>query len=188
MTSIFDRTFWYRQSEGKTSKEDYFTETFVAILEKVEGLKIDFIKYLLCSEVNEVTEIEGVYLQSQKSFWDARRRVDIYVDARGIERQRHLMIIESKIDAPEGSGQLDAYMKLLKNERAATSRTLVYITRGSQKPRKKYQRGNVRFRRLRWFEVYNWLEGWNESQGHDSALGGSVIQRDGSTPIGVLTH
>ena len=175
MGSIFDRIFWYRQSDEMTRQEDYFTETLVAILEKVEGLKIAFVKHLNCDEDKEVLEIERVYLQSQKSFWDAGRRVDIYVDARDIERKRHLMIIENKIDAPEGVDQLDAYMNLLKNERSAASRTLIYITRRSQKPGKKNQLGNVRFKHLRWFEVYNWLKRWNESQSNDSAMGRSLL-------------
>lgn len=175
MTSIFDRLFWYRQSEGKTPKEDYVTETLVAILEKVEGLKVSFVKYLICGEGNEGLEVERVYLQTQKTFWDVRRRPDIYVEAREVERKRHLLFIENKIDAPEGVRQLDDYMKLLKNERTATSRTLVYITRRSQKPDNKNIPSNVRFIHLRWFEVYNWLKRWNESQSSDGVVGRSLL-------------
>jgi len=47
MASIFNRIFKYRQSEHKTPSEDYFTETFVAVLKRCKPLRFEFASWLM---------------------------------------------------------------------------------------------------------------------------------------------
>ena len=46
MSSIFNRIFRYRQREQRTPREDYFTETFVAVIEKYDELRIALVAWL----------------------------------------------------------------------------------------------------------------------------------------------
>ena len=127
MASIFDRIFRYRQSDGRTPREDYFTEILADVLEKHEALGTAFVGYL-----TSCNDIQRIDIQTQKRFGDAQRRPDVYVTARDSTNGRHVLIVENKIDALEGKNQLRDYMRLLAQEENAESRTLVYITRSSR--------------------------------------------------------
>ena len=169
MASIFNRIFRYRQSDGRTPKEDYFTEIFVDVLEKHEALGAAFVGYL-----TSCADIQRIDIQTQRRFGDAQLRPDVYVTACDSTDGRHVLIVENKIDALEGENQLRNYMGLLTQEEDAKSRTLVYITRSSGSDfDKKSERAE--FKHLYWFEVYEWIRSWVESPENNSGTSGELI-------------
>ena len=159
MSSIFNRIFRYRQSKHRTPSEDYFTETFVAVLDRCKPLRIAFVEWLIGSKNIKRENIESVSIETQKSFTDGgiARRPDIWVEARDAEGRRHVAIIENKIDSRQGENQLSDYAKILEGERQAKSCTLVYITKYSEETNFQYGE-NLSFKHLKWFEVYGHLD------------------------------
>ena len=154
MSGIFSRIFRYRQSESRTPSEDYFTETFVAVLERCEPLRTAFVEWLIGPEKMKRENIKTVRFETQKTF--AEGRPDIWVEARDDAGKRHVAIVENKIDAHQGVNQLSNYASILQGERNADSRTLVYLTKHSEEP--SFQDGeNMGFKHRRWFEVYRIL-------------------------------
>ena len=160
--------FRYRPSERKTPREDYFTEIFASTLEKYDALKTAFICHLISDD-----DIQAADIQTQKNFHG--RRVDVYVEARDVKERRHVLIIENKIDAPQGPDQLATYMGLLEQEQNTDSKTLVYITKRSENPVFKNQPDSVQFKHIKWFEVYNWIKCWAETPDNGDATAGDVL-------------
>ena len=168
MASIFDRIFWYRQSNGRTPSEDYFTELFSAVLEKCEALGTTIVGKLI--SLNDITTAR---IQTQKYFRSFRRRVDMYVTMRDGAGREHVMIIESKLDSVQAENQLADYIEILARHRDATTRTLIYVTRKSEKldvPTLENQQPSVSFKHLRWSQVYDWIKECAETlDEHDAA-------------------
>ena len=169
MASIFDRIFRYRQSDDRTPKEDYFTEILADVLEKHKALGAAFVGYLVSRD-----DIQRMEIQTQRHFGDAQRRPDVYVTARDRTNERHVLIVENKIDALEGENQLRDYMELLKKEKGAKSRNLVYITRHS-KPDFDEKSDHVKFKHLYWYEVYGWIRSWVEKSKNEGEGGGELV-------------
>ena len=124
MPGVFSRIFRYRQSESKSPSEDYFTETFVAVLEECKPLCTAFIEWLIGRENIERGNIKTVLIETQKTF--AEGRPDIWVEVRDNADRRHVAIVENKIDARQGENQLSNYASILEGKRSVESRTLVY--------------------------------------------------------------
>ena len=169
MASIFDRIFRYRQSDGRTPWEDYFTEILADVLEKHEALGTAFVRYLTSRD-----DIQRIDIQTQRSFGDAQRRPDVYVTAHDRINERHLLVVENKIDALEGVNQLADYMRILEQEEDVKSRTLVYITRCSR-PDFGEELHHVKFKHLYWFEVYDWIRDWVKYSEVEGARDGELV-------------
>ena len=178
MSGIFDQIFRYRQSEHSTPRENYFTETFVEVLERYEPLRIAFVALLLDRDNVERENIETVHMETQKSFkiLGNTRIPDIWVQARDGAGKRHILIIENKIDSDVIRQQLFDYADILERERGAKSRTLVCITKNSVEPdfleairQDTLNRENVDFQPRKWFEVYRKLD--QEHQPSDECVG-----------------
>lgn len=156
MSSIFDRIFQYRQREQRTPREDYFTETFVAVIEKCDELRIALAAWLA-----EVEGIRSVRIETQRRFTVADsgnpRRPDIWMEANDAQDARHWIIVENKIDSGEGENQLADYAKILKARPESGSSTLVYLTKYSSATDSFSDEG-VRFKHLRWSKVYDFLQ------------------------------
>ena len=163
MSSIFDRIFKYRESEKRSPREDYFTEVFASILDKHDALKTAFVEHLIGHDRGGAVEIHKAEVETQKSFRGGARRVDLYMEAFDRRKKRHLLIIENKIDSGEGEGQLDAYAKLLERAKDASTRTLVYITKRTSNSHFEIKTRRVRFRHIKWFDMYNWVKLWAET-------------------------
>ena len=158
MSSIFDRIFKHRQSDHNTPSENYFTETFVAVLERCEPLRVSFAAWLVDLEP-EIVKV--VHFKTQKSFSidrnGARRQPDVWLEVRDAADKRYVAIIENKIDSVEGKNQLSDYARIIEREQGAKSRTLVYITKYSE--HLNFQAtDNIKFTHLKWSDVYWKLE------------------------------
>ena len=151
MTSVFGQLFKYRPRENRLPKEDFFTEALAGVLQKTpDDLRNKFVKWLI--EHNDYkVEITEANIYTQKQVIGGR--LDIYINAKSADGQRHVVAVENKISAEEGGNQLGRYSGHLGTENAET-RTLVYITLLSE-PKKKPD--NVTFKSLKWFQVYDWL-------------------------------
>ena len=154
MPGIFNRIFRYRQSDAKTPSEDYFTETFVAVLEGCEPLRAAFIEWLIGPKNMNGQSIKAVRIQTQRTF--AEGRPDVWVDVLDTADKRHVAIVENKIDASQGENQLSDYAGILERNRRVESRTLVYLTKHSEEPNFR-RRENICFKHRRWFDVYRVL-------------------------------
>ena len=157
MASIFDRIFRYRQSAGRTPREDYFTELFASILEKCEYLGVRIVGKLI--SCNNITKVK---VETQKHFSSLGRRVDLYVTAWDGNGQRHVLVVESKLDSVAGENQLPDYIELLARDEDAHSRTLAYITKKSEDPgiselECQGRQSNITFKYLKWSQVYGWI-------------------------------
>lgn len=156
--SIFGRVFRYRQSDNRSPTEDFFTEVFVGTLESSDLLSKAFVGHLLD------TDVDSVRFETQKTV--DQGILDVWVDAHDRDG-RHVIAFENKIGAMEGHGQLHKYERYLGIQNAKTKR-LYYLTLHSP-TNFEPQVDGVEFRRMQWFEVYNWIKAW--LPGHEQAIG-----------------
>ena len=163
MSGIFNRIFRYRQREGRTPSEDYFTEVFVAVIERHDELG----RALAAAWLNDLdaSDIRSVSIKTQRKFSlmsiGVNRKPDIWMEAIDSSNERHWILVENKIDSAEGENQLKDYARILGEAQGLKSRTLVYITKYSSET-SFCGDGTVSFRPLRWPEVYVFLQ--NELQ------------------------
>ena len=155
MYSIFSSIFRYRPQPLRSPEEDYFTEVFAGVLRASPRLGIGFVKWITGKYV------DSVHIETQKSI-PSGDRLDVWIDARDRHiGTRHLLAIEHKIGSAEGRNQLQRYEAHLRQDRAATTRTLVYTTRHERKAWEGTSgEPEVKFRNLHWFQVADWIKGW----------------------------
>ena len=153
-TDLFSRLFRYRPTHGRVPWEDWFTESFAAVLNRYPKLGAAYAGHLTGRDV-ETTDIE-----TQRTFDNARP--DMWVDARDADGGRHVVMVEHKMAAPAEAPQLRAYERRLQGLTAET-RTLVHIAGSSAPPDFKSTAASVRFQGFKWFEIYRWLERWTAS-------------------------
>jgi len=158
MSSIFNRIFQYRQREQRTPREDYFTETFVAVIERYDELRDALAGWLAGVEVEK---IQSVRIETQRSFSVAdsgnRRRPDIWMEVKDVDDACHWVIVENKIDSGEGDNQLADYAKILESHSGLVTKSLVYITKFSSSTDPPSAK-EVKFKHLRWSRVYDFLQ------------------------------
>ena len=153
-TDLFSRLFRYRSTDRRRAWEDWFTESFAAVLERYPKLGVAYAGHLIGRDV-EMADIE-----TQKTFGNARP--DMWVDARAADGGRHVVMIEHKMGAPAMAPQLKAYERCLQGLTAET-RTLVHIAGSSAPPDVEMTASDVRFKCLKWFQIYRWLARWTAS-------------------------
>ncbi len=163
MESLFKRLFRYRPTEGRQPKEDWFTESFAAVLDRQPRLGRAYAGRLIGRDV-ETADIE-----TQRTFDVARP--DMWIDARDAEGRRHVVMVEHKMGAPAERPQLEAYERRLRGLTAET-KTLVHVAGSTETPDFEVTDSSVRFECLRWFEVYQWLRCWAAS----TRSGGEAVQ------------
>ena len=156
MSSFFSQIFRYRPRLGRMPQEDFFTEVFAGVLQANHSLRVAFVRWLICHDVDSVS------LVTQKTV-PGGDRLDVWIDARD-ERTgaRHVVAMENKIGAAEGKDQLLRYVSHLKSEEAeADTRTLVYATRHERTTFRPSGDGpEVKFRAIHWFDVADWMRKW----------------------------
>ena len=150
-TDLFSRLFRYRSTDRRRAWEDWFTESFAAVLERYPKLGAAYAGHLIGRDV-EMADIE-----TQKTFGNARP--DMWVDARDADGGRHVVMVEHKMGAPAEVPQLQAYEWRLQGLTAET-RTLVHIAGSSAPPDFDVTADSVTFKCFKWFQVYRWLARW----------------------------
>lgn len=155
MDSVFARLFRYRPSVDRLPQEDFFTEALAGVLLADRLFREAFVSWLIDREVDHVG------IETQKSV-GADNRIDIWIEARNDSLgSRHVVAMENKIQAGEGTDQLARYEAQLKCDADADTRTLVYATLHERRcfdPTPKDP--EVRFRPVHWFQVADWIRRW----------------------------
>ena len=151
MTSIFSRIFPYRQSEGRTPCEDFFTETFVYVVSESELFKHKFVMWLF----NQMLELENIRIEIETYRRFGRLCPDICVEVQDTDNNRYVAIIESKIDSCQRNNQLQDYDNILvQNWQNYLSKTLVYITKYNEDVSDYNKSNNIEFRPHQWSDLY----------------------------------
>lgn len=169
MTGFLERLFKYREKQGRSSKEDYFTEALAGVLEGAPEVVAAFATWL----TGRKCKYKSASVVTQEVVGDGR--LDMWLEARDGNDRPHLIVLENKLDAPQGREQLRRYENYLASQKAE-SRTLVYVTiheRSDFQP----SSGAVSFRNRHWFEVYEWLTNWVQERGDLEARVG-VLTRE----------
>lgn len=152
MADLFSRLFRYRSTERRRAWEDWFTESFAAVLVQYPKLGTAYASHLIGHGV------ETADIDTQRTFDNARP--DMWMDARDAAGGRHLVMVEHKMGAPAEGTQLHAYERCLQRLTAET-RTLVHIAGSSAPPDFEVTARDVKFKSLKWFQVYRWLGRWS---------------------------
>ncbi len=153
-TDLFSRLFRYRPTHGRLPWEDWFTESFVAVLDRYPKLGVAYASHLIGRDVDTAD------IETQRTFDNARP--DMWVDARDADGGRHVVMVEHKMGALAEAPQLQAYERRLQGLTAET-RTLVHIAGSSAPPDFDVTSDSVTFKSFKWFQVYRWLGRWTVS-------------------------
>ena len=151
MADLFSRLFRYRPRERRRPWEDWFTESFAAVLDQYPKLGAAYASHLIGRDVDTAD------IETQRTFDNARP--DMWVDARDAEGGRHVVMVEHKLGAPAEARQLQDYEQRLQSFPAKT-RTLVHIAGSSTPPDFRVTTAGVEFKCLKWFQIYRWLARW----------------------------
>lgn len=156
--SLFARLFKYRPSEGRSPQEDFLTEALAGVLESSFPLRAAFVNWLVECDL----DFERVCVETQKSVGGSGR-LDLWIEAREQSGERHAIVFENKIEAPEGEGQLRSYERYLRERpEKRERRTLIYLTPHTRSDFSPADDSLVTFRPLRWFEVFHWFKTWTQ--------------------------
>lgn len=146
--------FKYRAATGRTPREDYLTECLAGVLQSSAELRREFFQFTTGCNA------ENVVLATQTVAGEAGR-LDVLLEGFRSDGDRiHVAILEHKIDAPPGIGQLQRYEGWLSSQ-AAPARTLVYVAPpGRASGHVAADPDLVRFHEMTWPRVSHWLAGW----------------------------
>ena len=150
--SLFDRLYRYRPSENRSPTEDFLTEALAGVLESSRLLRVGYASFLM----QHHGTLRDVRVAAQRG--SEGDRPDLILNVDDGSGRHHVIVLEHKVDAPEGDQQLQRYANWLLKQTHASSRTLVYVTR--QRSAKSMNVSGIEFRTLRWFDAYCWLDNW----------------------------
>lgn len=167
MDSLFDNLLRIIKND-KIPFEDFFTEIFVYVLKFYPLILQDFVEEFDLSQLKDwqfSIATQNTFSALEHHF--SGSRPDIYIEL-FTDKLKDILLIECKIDAPEGYEQLKRYAEHLDSFQALNSGLLVYITRDYDPKNKNEIFQNCKnlhrlnFIQLRWHEVYYLLRNWNE--------------------------
>lgn len=155
----------------RTPTEDFFTEVVAHLLQSRPALTLDWLKQLRIAD----GEYASMRVKTQATFASAQEgepsnRLDILIELETDQGALDWVIIESKIDAPEGTDQLRRYASILANRDDLRRRSLVYITKDHDPKDGAALLGDsyaaIVFRQTRWHEFYHLVK----RQPHDGMI------------------
>lgn len=171
MTSLLGRLIPLFSGQRRT--EDLFTEAVARLFERRPELCLAWLEDagLLAPAVGE--ERRNVNVATQKPFvalehHEVASRPDLWIEVRTPAEDASegygvsdVFLVESKIDAVEGEGQLKRYAEHLDRMTDHHGKTLIYITRAYDPKDEGEVRSSVsgiRFEQLRWHDFYRFLQ------------------------------
>lgn len=154
MSSLFTRLYAQRPSPERNQRENFLTEAFAYVLEKDAAFRDRWIKSLQWRHAPKQTDC---HVETQTSYPDGQPDIEL----RGTDFK---ILVESKVDSPEGDRQLDRYGKILSEPEPDSGKTyddsrqvLVYLTRHHEH-KKKPETFNGHFIHRRWFQVHDLIQ------------------------------
>lgn len=171
MTSLLGRLL--PLFSGPRRVEDLFTEAVAWLFERRPELCLAWLEDagLLAPAVGE--DWRNVNVATQKPFvalehHEVASRLDLWIEVRipGEDASRDsgvsdVFLVESKIDAVEGEGQLKRYAEHLDRMTDHHGKTLIYITRAydpKDEDEVRSSASGIRFEQLRWHDFYRFLQ------------------------------
>ncbi len=164
--SLFDQLRrLYRKD--KFEMEDFHTEIVAQVLRNSHGLTMAWLNGI---KATSLSEPDCVTVVTQEKFaklaghaTDSRPDIAIKVTKGAVVE---LILVESKVDAKQGPEQLQRYTEHLAAKTGFDHTTLVFVTREFELPHSLSKLPpNVEFRQTRWFEFYNFLKAYVNSDG-----------------------
>jgi hypothetical protein len=147
-----------------TPLEDFFTEIVAHLFSVSRETLFSWIEHLSLLDTSRYTEPPHVWTQSgfePLGHHSVGTRFDILIELSDGSCSDWIAI-ESKISAREGPDQLRRYAQVLAAKQDIRERILLYITRDyDPKDESSILQGlesTVRFKQLRWYEFYNFLQ------------------------------
>ncbi len=171
MTSLLGRLIPLFSGQRRT--EDLFTEAVARLFERRPVLCLAWLEDagLLAPAVGE--ERRNVNVATQKPFvalehHEVASRPDLWIEVRAPGEDASegygvsdVFLVESKIDAVEGEGQLKRYAEHLDRMTDHHGKTLIYITRAydpKDEDEVRSSASGIRFKQLRWHDFYRFLQ------------------------------
>lgn len=155
MPSLFTRLYAQRPGPERNQLENFLTEAFAFALEKDPVFRNRWIRSLQC--FNAPKEIGDCLVNTQTSYLDGQPDIELC----GSDFK---IIVESKVDSPEGIKQLDRYSSILSKPEPGTGKiyaeskqVLVYLTRHNEH-KKKPKAFKGHFICYRWFQVHDLIQ------------------------------
>lgn len=155
----------------RTPTEDFLTEVAAHLLQAHPALTVEWLKQLGIADGSYASvrvKTQPTFASTQES--EPSNRLDILIELETDLGALDWVIIESKIDAPEGADQLRRYASILANRDGLRQRSLVYITKDHDPKDGAALLGDsyaaVVFRQTRWHEFYHLVK----RQPHDGMI------------------
>lgn len=123
--TLFERLYCYREKAGKHERENYLTELLAGTLERCS---------VLCHRLCEYAGVPmpaGTAFRVRTQVPYSTGRPDLVLDA---EAGGLLLLIECKLEAGEGPGQLESYQHIAQTS-PATHKAILFLTKYYEPPR-----------------------------------------------------
>lgn len=140
--SLFGKLFKYRERERISPRENFLTEIFAFVLKHDK-----LVRELFFKKLGLVME-ETFQIITQSTYAEGRPDIEIFID-----KNTHVLI-EVKIEATEGTEQLNSYSEILQKSQY-NQRVLVYLTKYFE--HKESTAEKIKTHLLRWHEVFDIL-------------------------------
>ncbi|MFD1257777.1 PD-(D/E)XK nuclease family protein [Mucilaginibacter terrae] len=146
MESLFSKLYTYRQRENKSDLENFSTELLSYCVKTDKKFKKDFLKLINC------IDDDIIYISTQQSY-PVFGRPDIQ-----IETERCIILIENKVDSPEGENQLNRYTSILQTSKKI--KHLIFLTKFYEH---KDIEDNVIYSNIKWWDVSSLINENNDT-------------------------
>jgi hypothetical protein len=167
---VFERVYSLLKNAPNNPREDYLTEIFGEVIND-KNIMSDFAdKFLHIKGV----DISGLRVETQKTYkklenHETDSRPDLVIEFYNkLDKNNHIIIIESKLGASEGDKQLQRYAEHLDNKNKDNTKVyLVYITQKHDPKDKVIFNGLItqdKFYQYRWYQIYNWLKTFKDDR------------------------
>ncbi|RZJ94545.1 MAG: hypothetical protein EOO60_02820 [Hymenobacter sp.] len=141
--NLFERLYTYREKVGKHERENYLTELLAGVLERSPALC-----QLLCTHAGVSVPSDTIFrVRTQVSYPAGRPDLVLDAEAAGL-----LLLVECKLEAGEGSGQLESYQRIAQAS-SATHKAILFLTKYYEPPRPV-----AGLAYLRWHQLFGFVQ------------------------------
>jgi len=138
MDSIFSRTYKYKQTKKKNNLENFLNEILTYCLQTDIPFRERFFTLI------DLPDKKCAYTISSQKKLNNNKQPDVY-----IENDETICLIECKVDASEGDGQLDNYDDYLTQQTNFKHKKLIFLTKYRSNVTKEYKN----FHEISWLNV-----------------------------------
>jgi hypothetical protein len=141
--TLFERLYTYREKAGKHERENYFTELLAGVLERCPALC-----HHLCEHAGVPMPLGTAFrVRTQVSYPTGRPDLVLDAEAAGL-----LLLIECKLEAGEGAGQLQSYQQIAQASQAKHA-AILFLTKYYEPDR---HLSGLAY--LRWHQLFSFVQ------------------------------